>query len=272
MENKEPLCVTSLMPVKITLWSEQNQLGINWQCNPASAPPWTKDLVIYELNPRGFTSPNGVGDGHGSGTWKSLSDKLSYIADLGVNGIWLCGFNKANDHFNIWSAYGSIYPDRLDPVLGTEEDFKEMINKAHKFGIKIFLEVVSHGVVNESPLISEHPTWFKGESWGMTDFDYDNPEFLNWWINVHLNYVSKYDVDGFRIDGPNGAQGWGYDGKKVLEVWDSITKKCTQNGKPILVFAENARYHFSQLDHWTEDDWNPLYDEIRDTVAFSLPL
>jgi hypothetical protein len=270
MQKKEPLDFTNLMPVKITLWSEQDQLAIRWQTpNPAQAPEWVKDLVIYELNPRGFTSPDGVGDGHGSGTWKSLSEKLSYIADLGVNGIWLCGFNKATDHFNIWSAYGSISPDQLDPVLGTEEDFREMINKAHELGIKIILEVVSHGVVNDSPLITEHPKWFKGESWGMTDFDYDDPEFSKWWIDVHVKYVLDYGIDGFRIDGPNGAQGWGYDGMKVMDVWDSITRKCEQHGHPILVFPENARYHFSQLDHWTEDDWKPLYSEIRDLASFS---
>src|SRR3712207_3551183 len=76
----------------------------------ADAPPeWTRDLVMYEVNPRGYTSPDGVGDGHGSGTFDSLAERLPHLERLGVNALWLSGFALANDHFfGIWSNYAVI--------------------------------------------------------------------------------------------------------------------------------------------------------------------
>ena len=51
------------------------------------APAWTKDLVIYEIATKSYTSPNGPG----SGTFDSLKGKLSYLEELGITGIWLTG-------------------------------------------------------------------------------------------------------------------------------------------------------------------------------------
>jgi len=90
-------------------------------------PEWAKDLVIYEIATKGFTSPNGPE----SGTFQSLKEKLPYLEDLGINAIWLTGHSLSDPkHFyGIWTQYACIEPDKLDPSLGTEEDFKEMIGK-----------------------------------------------------------------------------------------------------------------------------------------------
>jgi len=247
----------------------QAQEKPDWQTpNPTPPPSWINDLVIYELSTISFTSPNGQGEGYGTGTWNSLADNLEYIADLGATGIWLSGHCLANTHFGCHTPYAVVEPDKLDPIFGSEEDFKAMVEKAHSLGLKIFLESITHGVVKESPLLTEHPDWFKGESWGMHDFDYTNQEFLDWWIQLHVDYVQKYGVDGFRLDGPNGTQGWGYEGMSVLEPWDEITRRCAESGDSIVVFGENARYHFAQLAHWTKEDLLPLVNEIRDVAAF----
>jgi hypothetical protein len=76
-----------------------------WPGPATPAPAWARNLTIYELNPRGFTSPNGTGaDGSGSGTWASLTGHLPYLAALGVNGLWVAGYCLAEVHFyNIWS-------------------------------------------------------------------------------------------------------------------------------------------------------------------------
>ena len=73
-------------------------------CQPGFAqkeitPHWTRDLIIYEINPYAFTSPDGAGDGSGSGTFKSLETKLPYLEDLGINGIWLAGYCNSTNHF-----------------------------------------------------------------------------------------------------------------------------------------------------------------------------
>ena len=81
------------------------------------SPEWVRDLVIYEIDTKGFhlaTGPEG-------GTFGSLKEKLPYLQDLGITGIWLAGHSlaHANQFYNIWTKYAVIEPDRLDPSLGT---------------------------------------------------------------------------------------------------------------------------------------------------------
>jgi len=226
------------------------------------APEWTKDLVIYELNPYAFTSPNGAGDGSGSGTFNSTKEKLPYLENLGITAIWLAGYCKATVHFyGIKTVYACITPDKFDPDLGTAGEFKSMVEEAEQRGIKIFLDVITHGVMNNSPLIEQHPDWFKGGTWGMTDYDYSNREFQQWWINVWVNYVDEYGVDGFRLDVPVPEQ---------MHLWDSIALKCREMGKPVVIFPECATvYHFGQKDYinfsWDiggEFSPNPRYKSV----------
>ena len=206
---------------------------------PAPAPHWAKDLVIYELNPRGFTSPKGAGDGSGSGTFQSLRQKLPYLRDLGINAIWLAGHSQATSHFyGIWSAYAADRPDRIEPALGTPVDLKELVRAAHSHDIRIFLDVISHGVLADSSLVQEHPAWFRGSSWDMADYYYQHPEFRRWWVDLWMSYALDYDVDGFRIDMALGDS----------TLWDEITSRLREAGKEIVVFAEAERYHFSQQD------------------------
>eukprot|EP01079_Euglenida_sp_SAG-EU17-18_P004918 gene4918-5059_t len=111
-------------------------------------PPWADSLSIYEVNPRGFSSPGGAGDGSGSGTWAGLTQRLAHLRDTGVTGMWLAGWSLAQAralirtlvpaHFyGIWSVYGTVRPDLLDPSLGTAQEFQAMIDTAHSYGIKV---------------------------------------------------------------------------------------------------------------------------------------
>lgn len=203
------------------------------------APEWAKDLVIYELNPRAFTSPNGSGDGSGSGTFRSLAERLPYLAELGINGIWMAGHHKATEHFyGIWTVYAADRPDQIDPLLGTESDLKFLVQEAHKHNIRIFLDVIAHGVVNSSQMIQEKPDWFSGGTWGMTDYNYENPDFREWWINLWVGFAVNYGIDGFRID------------VNMVDptIWDEILHRTTKAGKEIVIFPEIERYHFSQQD------------------------
>lgn len=202
------------------------------------APDWTRDLAIYELNPFAFTSPHGAG----SGTFAALTEKVPYLADLGVTGIWLAGYCACTTHFyNIKTVYACVRPDEFDPALGTAEDFRRLITEAHRHGLRVFLDVITHGVVNDSPFIAEHPDWFQGGSWGMTDYDYANAGFRAWWLEVWTRYVLDYGVDGFRLDVPRQDQ---------MPLWDQIAAECTAAGRPIVIFPEHtSTFHFGQHDY-----------------------
>jgi len=163
-----------------------------------------------------------------------MMGKLPYLRKLGINSIWLTGHNWAdNDHFyGIWTQYATILPDSIDPSLGTTEDFKLLIKKAHKNGINIFLDVITHGVMTGSPLIKQHPDWFKGGYWGMTDYDWKggHKDLDNWWIKTWTDYALKYNIDGFRLDVSISRP----------DLWKQIKLICAQAGRPIIVLNEGS--------------------------------
>eukprot|EP01044_Picomonas_judraskeda_P038161 COSAG03_NODE_17681_length_370_cov_1.125461_1_plen_80_part_01 len=48
-------------------------------------------------------------------------------------------------------------------------------------------QVTTHGLVDGSPLISQHPDWFIGGKWSMTDFNYESEEFVSWCVGTHTH-------------------------------------------------------------------------------------
>ncbi len=208
-------------------------------------PDWLAHLIIYEVNPYAYTSrTRGAEERPESGTLAQLTERLPYISSTGVTAIWLAGFSEASDHHfkGITVVYACVRPDRIDPRLGTRAELQQLVRRAHELGLKVLLEVVTHGVVRDSSLTSSHPEWFAGGSWGMADYDYQHPGFREWWIQTWYDYAVGLDVDGFRLDGPNGVQTDG----DVLQIWDEIVERCGRAGKAIVVMPENRAYHFQQ--------------------------
>lgn len=206
--------------------------------NITYAPSWINDLIVYEVATKSFTSPNGPE----SGTFKSLKAKLGYLHDLGITGIWLTGNSLCHPtHFyNIWTQYATIRPEELDPTLGTKEEFKAFIDTAHSLGIKVFLDVITHGVMSDSPLIAEHPNWFKGGTWGMTDYDWfgGHTDLDEWWVNTWVAYIRELGIDGFRLDVAMYRQ----------DLWARIRKEAADMGKPIIICNENGPAYVGTCD------------------------
>ncbi len=194
------------------------------------APAALENSIIYEIATKNFTSPEGAE----TGTFSSLKEKIPYLADLGINVIWLTGHQLCQEkHFyNIWTEYACIRPDRLDPSLGTEEEFKHMIACAHQNGIKVILDVITHGVMKDSPLVEEHPEWFKGESWGMKDYDWygGHKDLDEWWVDTWLWYIREFGIDGYRLDVAHYRS----------DLWAIIRRKAEQAGKRIMIVAESG--------------------------------
>lgn len=194
------------------------------------APEKLENAIIYEIATKNFTSPNGAG----TGTFSSLEEKIPYLAELGINVIWLTGHQlcEPGHFYNIWTEYACIRPDKLDASLGTEEEFRHMIDCAHKHGIKVILDVITHGVMINSPLVAEHPEWFKGESWGMKDYDWygGHKDLDQWWVNTWLWYIREFGIDGYRIDVAHYRN----------DLWALIRKKAAQTGKKIMIVAESG--------------------------------
>ena len=100
-----------------------------------SEADWYKDAVIYELRVRSFYDANG----DGIGDLRGPIEKLDYLKDLGVSALWLLPLYPSplrDDGYDI-ADYMSVHP-----VVGTLEDFRELLTEAHARGLKVITELV----------------------------------------------------------------------------------------------------------------------------------
>ncbi|PZQ17056.1 MAG: maltose alpha-D-glucosyltransferase [Ancylobacter novellus] len=107
-------------------------------------PLWFKDAIIYQLHVKSFMDSNG----DGIGDFPGLISKLDYIADLGVNVIWLLPFYpspRLDDGYDI-KEYTGVSPD-----YGTLADVKRFIAEAHKRGLKVISELVINHTSDQHP-------------------------------------------------------------------------------------------------------------------------
>ncbi|MDR9751768.1 maltose alpha-D-glucosyltransferase [Pseudomonas sp. SZMC_28357] len=107
-------------------------------------PLWYKDAVIYQVHVKSYFDSNndGIGD------FPGLIAKLDYIADLGVNTIWLLPFYpspRRDDGYDI-AEYRGVSPD-----YGTLADAKRFIAEAHKRGLRVITELVINHTSDQHP-------------------------------------------------------------------------------------------------------------------------
>jgi maltose alpha-D-glucosyltransferase/alpha-amylase len=107
-------------------------------------PLWYKDAVIYELHVKSFFDANndGVGD------FAGLIEKLDYIADLGVNTIWLLPFYPSplrDDGYDI-ADYRGVHPD-----YGSHADLRRFIDEAHARELRVVIELVFNHTSDQHP-------------------------------------------------------------------------------------------------------------------------
>ena len=96
---------------------------------------WWKSGVIYQIYPRSFHDSNG----DGIGDLKGITMKLDYLAWLGIDAIWLSPVN-ISPMYDFGYDISDYYD--IDPCYGTLNDFTELIEEAHKLGIKIIMDLV----------------------------------------------------------------------------------------------------------------------------------
>ncbi|MDO4904345.1 MAG: alpha-glucosidase family protein [Lautropia sp.] len=107
---------------------------------------WWRGGVIYQIYPRSYQDSNG----DGIGDLKGITQRLDYVASLGVDAIWLSPFFKSP-----MKDFGYDVSDyrQVDPMFGSLDDFKVLIERAHELGLRVMIDqVLSH-------TSDQHP-WF----------------------------------------------------------------------------------------------------------------
>jgi alpha-glucosidase len=151
---------------------------------------WWRGAVIYQIYPRSFRDTNGDGIGDLAG----IVERLDYIADLGVDGIWISPFFTSP-----MKDFGYDVADYcgIDPSFGSFADFDRIIEKAHSLGLKVIIDqVYSH--------TSDEHAWFQESR-----ADRTNPK-ADWYVwadakpdgSPPSNWQSVFGGSAWQWDGP----------------------------------------------------------------------
>lgn len=187
-----------------------------------------ENKVIYQIYPKSFKDTTGSGTGDING----IIEKLDYLADLGVDYLWLSPICKSPQHDN---GYDIADYYNIDERFGTNEDYERLIAEAGKRNIKIMMDLVLNHTSSEHKwfqaalqgdpkyydyyIFRDEPndigSFFGGKAWQYSEelgkyyfrlFDVSQPD-LNWAneevrneIYKMVNYWIDKGVGGFRLD------------------------------------------------------------------------
>ncbi|GAB6090547.1 alpha-glucosidase [Spirochaeta dissipatitropha] len=111
---------------------------------------WWKNAVIYHIYPRSFMDANG----DGIGDLQGIIQKLPYLAELGVDAVWM---GPVFDSPHVDNGYDVRNYRSIDPMFGSDRDMADLIDAAHAHGIKVLLDLV----LNHS---SDQHAWFQASA------------------------------------------------------------------------------------------------------------
>lgn len=175
---------------------------------PARTSQTNGSLIVYQVNiPFYQNSPAGT-----QNAFADITKRLKAIADMGVTTIQLTPVHTSAylvlDHYDVsWKYTGKTRDNQ-----GTSEEriayFRNYVNTAHKLGIKVIMDCIYHGTAKNSPLVTQHPDWYKRDAegnliinnFGLPQFDTSKKEVKDYVLDVSKFWVNKANIDGCRAD------------------------------------------------------------------------
>lgn len=200
-------------------------------------PEWVQDTVFYQIFPERFYNGNPANDTVGVKSWgakperdsffggdlEGITEKLDYLKELGINALYLTPiFTSTSNHkYNIDDYY------QVDPSFGNKDILKNLVEKAHQWGIRVILDAVfNHSGFNffafkdvlENGASSKYRDWFFIEDYpvkvtppvnystfandvvDMPKLNTSNPEVQDYLLDVVKYWLEEIDIDGWRLD------------------------------------------------------------------------
>lgn len=212
------------------------------KCDVITPPAWVADTVWYQIMPdrfckgsnhprrmlqRDWEDREGItGSDFFGGDLRGIIEKLPYLKDLGITGIYLLPvfLSNTNHKYNI-ADY-----TKIDPDFGTEEDLIELVQTAHAMGMRVMVDAVfnhsdsafgpwqdvwEHGeasryydwfCIHKKPFERKYASLRDGRFDGfafldnMPKLDTGNPEVQAYFAEITSYWVKNWGVDGIRFD------------------------------------------------------------------------
>ncbi len=154
-----------------------------------SGPDWYRHAELYELNVRSFSDS----DGDGIGDLPGVIQRLDYLKQTGVDGIWMMPIYPTPF---VDSGYDVADYDAINPDYGTLDDFDKLVSEAHSRNIRVILDLVLNHTSDQHP-------WFVESRSSKT-----NPK-ANWY--VWSDTQGTPDNTCGPSPGPFGDSAWTFD-------------------------------------------------------------
>ncbi|HEX7973700.1 MAG TPA: glycoside hydrolase family 13 protein [Anaerolineales bacterium] len=206
-----------------------------------SAPYWVQDAIFYQIFPDRFANGDPSNDppnvqpwgsppsiwGYQGGDLRGIIEHFDYLLDLGVSAIYLNPiFQSSSTH-----RYNTTDYFRIDPMLGTLNDFRAILDVAHRNSVRVILDGVFNHTgrgffafndILENQEYSPYRDWFTVQRFPPDAYSPGNSDtYLAWWghkslpkfntqnpvVRRYIYSVARYWIeqgaDGWRLDVPN---------------------------------------------------------------------
>jgi glycosidase len=181
------LVLTPDLPAALAAYRQQAETTMPL----APTPDAVRDLVILEVYPEAFKSEG----------FRGLTKKLPEYRRIGFNTIYLMPHWKG--------GYMPVDPFVVEPKFGTEADLQEMVRTAHALGMKVFFDMVIHGLSPKSRWAQARDSLFIQDAagtplphpvWKSTSTDWADPAYQQFMVDLVRHDLKTYDIDGYRVD------------------------------------------------------------------------
>ncbi|MEN8233923.1 MAG: glycoside hydrolase family 13 protein [Actinomycetota bacterium] len=263
-------------------------------------PPWVKDAVFYQIFPDRFARSERVRKpvnleawdspptyhGYKGGDLLGVLERLDWLADLGVSAIYFNPiFRSASNH-----RYHTHDYYRVDPILGTDDDFDELLAACHERGIRVVLDGVfnhsSRGFfrfhdVLENGEQSPYLGWFHINGFPLNPYDMDEPaNYESWWGIRALptfntdnaeardylmrvgEYWAKRGIDGWRLDVPEEIKTPGF--------WEEFRERTRAVNPDLYIVGEIWGDAADYVNEGTRFDGTMNYPFTTAAIAFTV--
>jgi cyclomaltodextrinase len=257
----------------------------------ASEPGWVEYAIWWQIYPLGFTGADTTGGDHTSAhRLPQLLSWLDYAVALGASGLALGPIFASTGH-----GYDTVDHYRIDPRLGTEDDFAHLVDAAHARGLRILLDGVFNHVGQNFPafqeVLAEGPRaaradWFR-ISWpdagGAPDYatfegheqlvtlNHDNPAVADYVSDVMQHWLAR-GADGWRLDAAYAVpEAFWADvlGRVRRSRPDAYLVGEVIHGDYPAIVAETGMHAVTQYELW-KAIWSSLNDRNFFELAWSL--
>lgn len=161
------------------------------------SPSWVAHVIWWQVYPLGFVGafPADQPPGPDEHRLARLVDWLDHAIALGASGIALGPIFASRTH-----GYDTTDHYRIDPRLGDDADFEQLVDEAHRRGLRILLDGVFNHV---GPDFARPTQWFSGGTFEghseLRTLEHDNPEVVDYVVDVMAHWLER-GADGWRLD------------------------------------------------------------------------